>query len=375
MVSPDGYILTNSHVVDRATDIKVVLGNKREFNARVVGADRKTDIALLKIDAGSLPALVFGNSSLVRVGDFALAVGNPFAVGQTVTMGIISAVGRGGLGIEDYEDFIQTDAAINPGNSGGALVNVRGELIGINTAIISGSGGNQGVGLAVPANMARSVMDQLVKRGRVSRGWLGIGIQPVNASLGKAFRLTGEPRGALITDVSPGSPADRARLVAGDIILEIDGTPLEDSRELSLAVSTKSPGATVRLKVVRDGSEREFAVTLAEQPVAEEQKSEREQKVPASAGIGLSVQTMTAGISRELGIDSRTRGVVVTAVDPTGAAEDAGILVGDVVIEINRKPVGTAEEFRAATSQAGKQPLLLLIERAGIRLFKVIEPR
>jgi serine protease Do len=375
IVSQDGYILTNSHVVDRATDIKVFLGNKREFSARVVGTDPQTDIALLKVDAANLPTIAFSDSSWVRVGDFALAVGNPFGVGQTVTMGIISAVGRGGLGIEDYEDFLQTDAAINPGNSGGALVNVRGELIGINTAIVSGSGGNQGVGFAVPANMARSVMDQIIKHGRVSRGWLGVGIQPVTAALGKAFQLPGEARGALINDVRSGSPAEKAGLLAGDVILELDGVRVEDSRELSLAISAKPPGTSIRLKTLRKGIGREIIATLGEQPAGAEQRSRRDETQPSSSGLGFSVRTLTAGISRELGLDAQTRGVVVTAVDPTGAAEDAGILAGDIIIEINHKAVGTAEDFRAATSEPGKAPVLLLIERASVRLFKVVAPR
>src|ERR1041385_8140296 len=256
IVSPDGHILTNNHVVDGASEIKVSLSDKRELRARIIGTDPKTDIAVLKVDAKDLPVMTFGDSSKSQVGDFAIAVGNPFGVGQTVTMGIISATGRGGLGIEDYEDFIQTDAAINPGNSGGAMVNVRGELIGINTAIISGGGGNQGVGFAVPVNMARGVMDQILKHGKVTRGWLGVTIQPVTPAMAKAFGLQGPPRGALVSDITPDGPAARSGLTKGDIILELNGEPVSDSRALSLQISMLAPGTSVRLKVSRNGQER-----------------------------------------------------------------------------------------------------------------------
>ena len=375
IVRSDGHILTNNHVVEGATDIRVFLGESREVQGRIVGTDPKTDIAVLKVDATNLPVLAFGNSSEVRVGDFALAIGNPFGVGQTVTMGIISATGRGGLGIEDYEDFIQTDAAINPGNSGGALINVRGELIGINAAIVSGSGGSQGVGFAVPANMARSVMEQIVKRGRVIRGWLGIGIQPLTTATAKAFGLPGEPRGALVSDVSTGSPAGRAGLLTGDIILEMDGTPVKDSRDLSFAIAAKSPGTAVRLKAFRGGREREFTVTLGEQPAKISERSEHREEPETGTGLGLSVQTLTPEITRQLGLQSGMRGVVVTNVDPAGPAEDAGITRGDMILEANRKAMNTAEEFQAAVREAGKKPILLLIQRSTGRMFVVVEAK
>ena len=373
IVGQDGHILTNNHVVEGATDIRVFLGDKRELKAQILGTDPKTDIAVVKIDAANLPVVAFGDSSEVRVGDFALAIGDPFGVGQTVTMGIISATGRGGLGIEDYEDFIQTDAAINPGNSSGALMNVRGELIGINTAIVSGGGGNQGVGFAVPVNMARSVMDQVLKSGRVIRGWLGVVVQPLTPATAKAFGLTGEPRGALVADVSPGSPAGRGGLLAGDIILEADGKPVKDSRDLSLAIGAKSPGAAVRLKVFRGGREREFTITLGEQPSKTEQRSERQENGGSGMELGLSVQTVTPEISRQLGLPPRTRGVIVTNVDPAGPAGDAGVTRGDVIVEANHKPINTVEEFQTALRQAARQPVLLLIERSGARMFIVVE--
>jgi serine protease Do len=375
IVRSDGHILTNNHVVEGATDIRVFLGENREVKGRILGTDPKTDIAVLKIDAINLPVLEFGNSSDVRVGDFVLAIGNPFGVGQTVTMGIISATGRGGLGIEDYEDFIQTDAAINPGNSGGALVNVRGELIGVNTAIVSGSGGNQGVGFAVPANMARSVMDQILKRGRVIRGWLGVGIQPLTTATAKAFGLPGNPRGALVTDVSPGSPADRGGLLTGDIILEMDGAPVKDSRDLSLAIGAKPPGTAVRLKAFRGGREREFTVTLGEQPAKASDRGELQENRGAPAGLGLSVQTLTPEIARQLGLQPGMRGVIVTNVDPAGPAEDAGRTRGDLILEANRKAINTAEEFQTVLRGGEESPVLFLIQRSGGRMFVVVEPK
>ena len=227
IINSDGYILTNNHVIDGAKDVKVSLGDKRKFQARIVGADSKTDIAVLKVDAKNLPVLAFGDSSKMQVGNFVLAIGNPFGLNQTVTLGIVSATGRGGLGIEDYEDFIQTDAAINPGNSGGALIDERGDLIGINTAIVSeGSGGNQGVGFAIPGNMARNVMEQILKNGKVTRAWLGVAIQPVNQDIAKAFHLS-ETSGALIGDVTKDSPAAKSGLETGDIVVAIDGQKVE----------------------------------------------------------------------------------------------------------------------------------------------------
>jgi serine protease Do len=265
IVSTEGYILTNNHVVEGASEIKVHLHDRREFKALVVGTDPQTDIALLKIDATNLPALTLGDSSKLRVGEFVLAIGNPFGVGQTLTMGVVGATGRGGLNIEEYEDFIQTDASINPGNSGGALVNVAGELIGINTAIISRGGGNQGVGFAVPINMARYVMEEILKRGKVVRGWMGMTIQEVTPDIARAFNLA-EARGAMVADVMPDSPAARAGIMTGDIIVEINGERVADSRALRLKVAQMSPGTSVTLKLLRPDGEREVKLMLGELP-------------------------------------------------------------------------------------------------------------
>jgi len=271
IISPDGYIVTNNHVVDGSTELTVYLSDKREMKARVIGTDPKTDIALIKVDARDLPHATLGSSANVEVGDIALAVGNPFGLGQTVTMGIVSATGRGGLGIEEYEDFIQTDASINPGNSGGALVNTRGELIGINTAILSRSGGNQGVGFAVPMDMVRQVMTQLKEKGVVTRARLGVSFQELTPALASALGVK-TTRGALVGEVVPNGPASKAGLQKGDVIVSLNGKEL-DGRSLRLAVGSMAPGSTVDLKVLRDGSERKYSVTLDTMPT-ESQRAE-----------------------------------------------------------------------------------------------------
>lgn len=266
IVSENGYVLTNNHVIEDTGQVRVALPDKREFVAKIIGGDPKTDIAVLKIEAKGLPVVPMGDSTKVRVGDFALAIGNPFGLGQTVTMGIISAVGRGNIGITDYEDFIQTDAAINPGNSGGALVNYAGELIGINTAILSrGAQGNQGIGFAVPARMAREVMNQIVAGGRVVRGFLGVSIQEITPALSEAMGL-GTTSGALIAEITPGSPAAAAGLSRGDVIVTLNAQPVVDARTFRMAIAEVKPGSRVTLGVMRRGARREVPVTLGEMP-------------------------------------------------------------------------------------------------------------
>ena len=370
IMTRDGYILTNNHVVDGATDVRVTLGDKREFKAKVVGTDPKTDIAVLKIDATNLPLITVADSSKVQVGDYALAIGNPFGVGQTVTMGIVSATGRSHLGIEDYEDFIQTDAPINPGNSGGALVNDRGELIGINTAIIAhGSSGNQGIGFAIPANMARNVMEQIVKHGKVTRAYLGIVPQDVTPAIAKAFGLS-EPRGALVGDVTANSPAGKSGLEKGDIILDLNGKPVANSNDLRMSISMMAPDSTVNLRVLRNGSERSVAVKLGELPTTEA-AIEREGKGSHSSLSGVSVEDLDAQSAKQLGLPANAQGVVVTEVSPSSAAAEAGLRRGDVIQEVNRKPVRNASEFERAVA-ASKEDTLLLVNRNGNTLYLAV---
>jgi serine protease Do len=335
----------------------------------VVGTDPQIDIAVLKIDAEKLPAITIGDSSQVQVGDYALAIGNPFGVGQTVTMGIVSATGRGGLGIEDYEDFIQTDAPINPGNSGGALINDRGELIGINTAILSRSEGNQGIGFAVPVNLARQVMDQILKNGKVTRAYLGIVPQAVTPAIAKAFHTT-EMSGALVGDVSPNSPAERAGIQKGDIIMDVNGKPVSDPNQLRMSISMMQPGTTVKVKVLREGKPVQFDIKLDELPVKQERASA--EKPGAEGGLqGVEVENLSAQDAQELKLPARTGGVVVTAVDPSSQAAEAGLKRGDVIQEVNRKPVRNANEFDQAVRNAGKSPLLL-VNRQGNTLYLAV---
>jgi serine protease Do len=371
VVSPEGYILTNHHVVDGATDIRVTMSDKREYKARLIGSDKRTDIALLKIDGGPFKPITIGDSSKVEVGEFALAIGDPFGVGQTVTMGIVSAKGRSNLGIEDYEDFIQTDAPINPGNSGGALIDEHGDLIGINTAILShGDGGNEGIGFAIPVNLARHVMDQLLKDGKVVRAWLGIVPQDVTPTIAKAFHVT-SPEGALVGDVTPSSPASRAGLVKGDIITELNGKTVEDSNQLRIAISTMSPGTEVRLKVLRDGQPHDLTAKLEEYP-SDKQIAENHQKAEQSDQLdGVSVDNLSPDSARELGLPVNTQGVVVTDIDPGSRAAEAGLRSGDVIQEVNRQKVHNTSELQNALNKAGEDPLLL-VNRGGTTLYVAV---
>ncbi len=370
IVSPEGYIVTNNHVVDGATEVRVTLHDRREVKARVVGTDPKTDIAVLKIDASNLQPIVIGDSDKLQVGDYVLAVGNPFGVGKTVTMGIVSATGRGNLGIEDYENFIQTDASINPGNSGGALVNDRGELVGINTAILShGSEGNQGIGFAVPISVARNVMDQILKNGRVTRAYLGVVAQEVTPAIARAFHDP-EVRGALVGDVSPNSPAQKAGLQKGDIITEINGKPVNDGAQLRMNISLMEPGSTVGVKVLRDGSTRDFSVRLAELPT-EQAKVEKNSESSESAMQGVSVEDVNARMAGELGLPAATAGVVVTEVEPGSHAADSGLKRGDVIQEVNHQAVKNTTDFERAL-RSSKDDALLLVNRQGSTLYLAV---
>jgi serine protease Do len=367
IVSPDGYILTNNHVIDGATDVRVTFADKRQLKAKVVGADPKTDIAVLKVDGSDFPAITIGDSAKVQVGDYALAIGDPFGVGQTVTMGIISAMNRGNLGIEDYEDFIQTDAPINPGNSGGALVNDRGELVGINTAILAGgSGGNQGIGFAIPINLARSVMSQILDHGKVNRAYLGIMVQDITPGISKAMNLK-DMKGVLVGDVSPTGPSQKSGVQRGDVILEVNGKPMEDSRELRNTISMMDPTATVKLKLLRNGSPTDVSVKLGELPTDKEQ-AKAEEGTSEKALDGVTVENLDAQSARELGLPAATTGVVVTDISPSSSLASAGLRRGDVIQEVNHQPVKNVAQLEEAVRKAGPNPLLL-VNRKGSTLF------
>ena len=371
IISSDGYILTNNHVVDGATDVRVTMPDRREYKATVIGTDAKTDIALIKIDASNLPAITIGNSSKLQIGDEVLAIGNPFGVGQTVTMGIVSATGRTGLGIEEYEDFIQTDASINPGNSGGALVNDRGELVGINTAILSGnSGGNQGIGFAVPVNLAREVMDQIEAHGHVTRSYLGVTIQEVTPAIAKAIGLNG-PEGALVSNVSPDSPAAKAGLETGDVILGINGAPIAESNQLRMQVSMMNPNQTVKLKIFRNGQTKDVNVEVTAMPGEKVAKAAADNDKTDASLQGVSVQNLDAQSARQLGLPPSTKGVVVTDVDPASPAASAGLKEGDVIQEVNRQPVANSDDFAHAVKKSNGESLLL-VNRGGDKLFLAV---
>jgi len=339
-----------------------------EFTAKVVGTDPKSDIAIIKIEAKdrSFPAVTTANSDQLEVGDVVLAVGNPFGIGQTVTMGIVSATGRATLGLE-YEDFIQTDAAINMGNSGGALVDAEGRLVGINTAILSRTGGNQGIGFAVPVNLARYVMENIIENGRVIRGYMGVNIQDVTPALAERFELK-ERDGALVADVTPDSPAEDAGLKAGDVIVEVDGKPIRDSRHLKLQVAQIAPGKDVPLKVSRDGKVKELEVKLKEFP-QDKQLAKGKTSPGQSEDVtdGITVDDLNAEVRQQFNIPGKVKGAVVTDVEPDSPAAEAGLRPGDVILEINKKPVKNAEDAVAASDGLKEDALLRVWSRGGSR--------
>ncbi len=368
IVSPDGYVLTNNHVIDHAQDVTVTLPDKREFKGKIVGTDPKTDLAVVKIEGQNLPTVAWGDASKLQVGEYVLAVGNPFGLNSTVTLGIVSALGRGRMGITQYEDFIQTDAAINPGNSGGALVNTRGELVGINTAIFSQTGGYQGVGFAVPTSMSKPIYESLIKNGKVVRGYLGIGIQDLNQDLAKSFGIH-ETKGALVSDVKDESPAGRAGLKQGDIITTYQGSAVEDAVALQRLVTRTAVGTKVPVKIIRDGHEKDLAVTIGEQPdttkIAAAEAGESDY-----AFAGLAVQDLDHDTAKELGLKGKGQGVVVTKIEPDSGAEKAGLMPGDVIREINRQPVKSVKDFEKVSAAVKKgENVLILINRRGTALF------
>ncbi len=370
IISPEGYIITNHHVVSDAKSIKVTLQDRRTFKAEIIGVDTKTDLAVVRISARQLPFIRWGDSDRLFVGDFVLAVGNPFGLSHTVTMGIISAVGRANVGIADYEDFIQTDAAINPGNSGGPLVNTRGELVGINTAIFSKSGGYQGIGFAVPSNMVRLVMEQLLTNGRVVRGWLGVSIQELTPALIKAFGH-GALKGALVSETVKGSPARTAGLMHGDIILSFAGAEVKGPAELRNMVAMSKPGEEAEVAVLRSGRRMAIMVNIEELPA--EPETTRVERMPERRGdtfSGLSVIALTEDTARQLNLPKDSTGVVVAGVLDDSPAAEAGLKRGDVIHEIGGRKTVSLEDFqRAASALSKEKSVLMYISRQGKKIY------
>ena len=376
IVSADGYILTNHHVVDGAQDIRVELSDGRTLTAKVVGSDQPSDLAVLKVEASGLPVLPLGDSDRARVGDIVLAVGNPLGIGQTVTSGIISAKGRStGPSDGSFEDFIQTDAPINRGNSGGALVNTSGELVGINSQILSPTGVSIGIGFAIPANMAKNVMDQLIKTGKVRRGMLGVTIQPLTSDMAASLGLS-QARGAIVGSVQPGGPAERAGVRRGDVITAFNGSPVSDSNSLRNAVARTQPGSEATVTILRENREQQLRLTLGELPVERGRAAEGDGGGTGDNGrLGIDAQPVTPALAQRFNLKAGTQGLVVTEVDPAGPAAEAGLREGDVIEEANRQPVRSVADLRAALGRTGTRPALLLVNREGDTLFLTVRPR
>jgi len=379
IVSSDGYILTNAHVINGADEIVVELSGQRNLPAKLIGSDPPSDLALLKIDQADLSALALADSDKVQVGDIVLAIGNPLGIGQTVTMGIISAKSRRtGLSNGSFEDFLQTDAPINRGNSGGALVDGNGSLIGINSQILSPSGGSIGIGFAIPSNMARDVFDQLVKHGKVTRGHLGIVVQPVSEDIAVNLGLS-SARGVIVSQVKDGSAAARAGLQRGDVIVALNGNAVIESNTFRNDIAATPPGRTVTLRIWRSGNEQELRATLGEFVPVERpaQANQEDSPEPRSntGSLGLAVQPLTPALTQQLGLTVGAQGLVVVAIDPSGPAVDAGIQRGDVIEQVNQQPVRTVEELRDAVQRSGRAPVLLLLNHRGTTVFVTVKPR
>jgi serine protease Do len=369
IVSENGYILTNNHVVKGADEIKVILYDKREFKGKIVGTDPRTDLAVVKIDAKDLPVLKFGDSNKLKTGDIVIAIGNPFGLNQTITMGIVSAVGRSNIGLADFEDFIQTDAAINPGNSGGALVNSNAELVGINTAIFSTSGGYMGIGFAIPSDMAKTVMDSIIKHGKVIRGWMGVSIQNLTRELAKSLGIK-ETEGALISGVEKDSPADKAGFKRGDLVIALNGKQVVDSTSLRNMVASTAPGTKIDVKIVREGKEQTIPMTLGEYKEKKVIKKTEYNNVLK----GITVQELTASLRDKLNLPDNLNGVVITNISSDSPSQ--GLLqANDVIQEVNRKAIQSAEDYDKTVSKIGENDtVLLLIYREGGSVYLTIKP-
>ena len=379
IVTTDGYILTNNHVVENADEIKVDLSDDRTVTAKLVGTDKPSDLALLKVNASDLHPIALGNSDAVHVGDVVLALGNPLGVGQTVTMGIISAKGRStGVGDGGYEDFLQTDAPINHGNSGGALVNTRGELVGINSQILSSNDGNIGIGFSIPVNMAKNVMDQLRTKGKVTRSQLGVTVQTVTSDLADSLGLK-QAHGAIVSAVAPDSAAERAGVKRGDVIESFNGQAVHDTNTLRNRVAEAGPGTTAELVIVRDGSEKKLSVKLDEANPEKlaRGRGERDSDSPAAddkTALGVSVAPLTPELRERAHAPKDAQGLVVEDVNPDGRAAAAGVQPGDVIQEVNRQPVKSIDDLRAALKKTTDRPTLLLINRQGNDIFVTVRP-
>jgi Do/DeqQ family serine protease len=367
-------------VIDGAQRIEVELREKRSVDAKLIGSDPPSDLAVLKIEQAGLAALALADSDKVQVGDVVLAVGNPLGVGQTVTMGIISAKGRRtGLSNGSFEDFLQTDAPINRGNSGGALVDSNGNLVGINSQILSPSGGSIGIGFAIPSNMARAVLDQLIKDGKVRRGHLGIVVQPVTEDIATNLGLS-SARGVIVSQIQPDSAAERAGLKQGDVILALNGNPVSNPNSFRNDIAGTPPGQTVMLRIWRDGNEQELRPTLGEfipeqRDVPSSDDGSTEPRASDDARLGISVQPLTPALAQQLGLSAGTQGLAVMEVDPLGPAADAGIRQGDVIEQVNQQPVRSVADLRAALERSGDKPLLLLVNHRGRTVFVTIKLR
>lgn len=371
VVREDGYILTNNHVVEKADKIKVTLSDKREFTAKIVGTDPKTDVAVIKIEGKDLPTVSLGDSSTIEVGDWAIAIGTPYGLSQSVTAGIISASGRANIGILDYENFIQTDAAINPGNSGGPLVNIEGDVVGINTAIFSRSGGYQGIGFAIPVNMAKNIMESLITRGKVVRGWLGVIIQDVTPDLAKGFGLK-EATGSLVGDVLKDGPASKAGIERGDVIITFDGSPIDGVNTLRNVVAQTEVDKKVDVVVLRDGKEKTIEVKIGEQEAG--MQASVGSPAESAKKSGLTVQELTPEIAEQLGYEDET-GVIISDVESDSIAAEAGLRRGDLIRELNRTPIRSLKDYNTVMESVEEgEGFLLLVKRGDNTFYVVINP-
>lgn len=364
IISKDGYILTNNHVVEDADKITVTLADKKSVEAKLIGSDPLSDVALIKIDNGKdLPTLPLGDSDALEVAETVIAIGNPFGLSQTVTVGVVSAKGRSKIGLNEYENFIQTDAAINPGNSGGPLLNIYGEVVGINSALFSRTGGYMGIGFAIPINMAKAIKDQLQKNQKVIRGWLGVVIQDVSEDLAASFGLK-EAKGVLISEVQKDSPADKAKLKQGDVLLKLNNTPLEDTSDLRNRVALIIPGTKADFEIIRDGKTKNIQVVIGEQPANFGRVAQKNQNDNSLEGFGFTFQELTPELAEQFGYNDE-KGVLIAGVEPGGVAASAGLKPGQLIQEVNKMLVSNVREFQKALKQSSNPKRLLLRIKSG----------